>query len=41
MDEKIRDEDAKVIRDYKIANFLVDKGYKIINLKKHKNDVEI
>jgi len=37
MEENIRDEDAKVIRDYKIANFLVSKGYKIINLKKHKN----
>jgi hypothetical protein len=37
MDEKIRDEDVKVIRDYKIANYLVSKGYRIINLKKYRD----
>lgn len=35
--ENKREEDVRVIRDYKIASYLVGKGYRIINIKKHRD----
>jgi len=35
--EDKREEDVRVIRDYKIASYLVSKGYRIINIKKHRD----
>lgn len=36
MEEKIKDDNVRVIRDYKIASYLVGKGYRIVNIKKHR-----
>lgn len=32
-----KDDNVRVVRNYKIASFLVSKGYKIINIKRHRD----
>ena len=35
--EKEREEDVKVVGNYKVASFLINKGYRVVNIKKYRN----
>lgn len=37
MEEKIRDESVQVVGNYKVASFLINKGYRVVNIKKYRN----
>lgn len=36
MEEKIKDENVRVVRNFRIASYLIKKGFKVVNIKKHR-----
>jgi len=37
MEEKIKDCTVQVVGNYKVASFLINKGYRVVNIKKYRN----